>query len=163
MIKLRVIGIEKGEYQQEWLLDGTKFFEEDYEFDGEIEVNTKVHYDGLKYKLSFDFYGELESICDISGEEFLEEIEGEYEVYFKITSTGIQFVNQEDENLFELDDNIIEIDDLVRQEMILAIPLKRISPKYKDKEFSDLHPELTKDEQKADNPAFSKLKNLNFN
>ena len=163
MIKLRVLGIEKGEYQQDWFLDGSEFFDGEYKFDGEIEVNTKVYYDGSKYKLSFDFYGELESVCDISGEDFLEEVEGEYEVYFKINSTGIQFVNQEDENLFDLDDNIIEIDDLIRQEIILAIPLKKVSPKYKDKEFSDLHPELTKSDTKAENPAFSKLKNLNFN
>ncbi|MDC1068190.1 DUF177 domain-containing protein [Candidatus Kapabacteria bacterium] len=165
MLKIRVIGIEKGEYTSQFFVDGKAFFDGEYIFEDEIEVNAKMSYNDTRFKLHFDFYGELKSICDRSGEDYLEEVEGEYESHFRITQEGLSFVDPDDNDMITLDDNQIVIDEILKQEIILAIPLKRISPKYKNKEFSELHPDYSNNhkEEVKENPAFSSLKKLNFN
>lgn len=166
MLKIRVIGIEKGEYTNEFYFNGEEVFDQkEYQFEDEIEVNTHLVFNESQYRLKFEYYGELFLTCDRSAERYLEEIEGEHEVHFKITSEGINFIDKEDEGSFELEGNSIDITELVKQEMILAVPLKRVSPKYRDKEFSELHPEFTEKSEtdEKENPAFSKLKKLNFN
>ena len=44
----------------------------------------------------------------------------------------------------------------------MALPMKRISPNYKDKNFEDLFPEFIK-ENIAENNPFAKLKDLKLN
>lgn len=165
LIKIRIIGLEKGEHTAETFIGGEELFEKKYEFHDDIEIDSKLIVTDNRYRLKLDYFGQVKLTCDISAEEYLEDIEGSYELHFKIESEGIKFTGEDDSDRVSLIGNYLDVSELIKQEMILGIPLKRVSPKYRDKEFSQIHPELTDEakEEEKENPAFSKLKKLNFN
>lgn len=162
MVKIRIIGIEEGQHRNSFVIQADKLFGEQSEFIDEIEIETITKFMGGTIKVSIEYFAEAKLICDRSGEEFIEDIEGSYELIFEFHAGVPEAVDVEDRERTEIEGNGLVIDELLRQELKLAIPLKKISPKFKDVDFDEIHPELSKEKDK-ENPTWNKLKNLNFN
>ncbi len=88
--------------------------------------------------------------------------------HFRIDSQLFDLQTDEedgDEILLRDDDDFIDITEEVRQELVIHLPMKRVSPAYAGVSFETLHPELlTKEEEKndGDNSPFAALKHLNI-
>jgi uncharacterized metal-binding protein YceD (DUF177 family) len=105
--------------------------------------------------------------CDLSGEDFEQKIEAPIMKYFRIDSQLFNLQTEEDgdEILLRDDEEFIDITEEVRQELVIHLPMKRVSPAYADVSFETLHPGLlSKEEEKndGDNSPFAALKHLNI-
>jgi uncharacterized metal-binding protein YceD (DUF177 family) len=103
----------------------------------------------------------------LSGEEFEQKIEAPIMKHFRIDSQLFNLQTEEDgdEILLRDDEDFIDITEEVRQELVIHLPMKRVSPAYADVSFETLHPGLlTKEEEKndGDNSPFAALKHLNI-
>lgn len=166
MFKIRVIGLEEGKHNLDIQVDNFKQLNGDYvfnntRFEGELEVLVnKLNIKGL---LSAD----VELICDRSGKDFTERVEREIDFLFKFNAKGIEILDDDIENhLFKLEGNQLNFNDLMYEELLLALPLKKIAPEYRDVEFDKLFPKYSAKEvkeEKKENSAWNELKKLNFN
>lgn len=168
MFKIRVIGLEEGIHNLE--IESKKFsaLSEEYifentSFSGEMQVHTN------KITIKGTVSAKLELICDRSGKEFTEKISRNVDLLFKFNIKGIELLDDDiDESLYRLEGNKLNINDLMYEELILALPLKKIAPEYRDVEFEKLFPKFSakeniEKEEKKDSSTWNELKKLNFN
>lgn len=104
-------------------------------------------------------------VCDYSLENFEQNINISLNLIFKLNVSKTEkelFFDEDNIIFYNNDDNDIDISQHLREELIMALPMKRISPNYKDKNFEDLFPEFIK-ENIAENNPFAKLKDLKLN
>lgn len=112
--------------------------------------------------LSFQVSGTVQAICDVSAEPFNLPLERSFELHVKFGPEE----NKDDDELWILheDEYKINVAQVLYEEMVLAIPAKRIHPEV---ENGTLENEIMKKlkEQKTDNkkeidPRWDKLKDL---
>jgi hypothetical protein len=120
------------------------------EFTGELKITGMLRKHGKHFLLDLVAETKAQLLCDVSGEEFEETIVAECSVEY-IANTQLALLKMEDadrEPPFYIrdDETNIDITDDIRQELAVRLPLKRVSPKYRDKEFTDVFPHY------ADNP-----------
>jgi len=118
-------------------------------------------------RVNFHISSDVELICDRSLEPYIQPIESDYEVVFKVDVKE----ETEDENgavrRFNFSSNTLSIEEEVRDTILLNIPIKKLHPKYIDedgkatnfetKSFGDIPDE---DETEAIDPRWEKLKKL---
>lgn len=104
-----------------------------YAFKGgmiDLEFYRTLHF----IRVSFLLKADVELVCDRSLEPFIDPVETEYEVIFKVD------VQEEtaDENgavrRFNFDTNTLSIEQEVRDTLLLQIPIKKLHPRYLDSE-----------------------------
>ena len=118
-------------------------------------------------RVNFHVSSDVELTCDRSLEPYIQPIESDYEVVFKVDVKE----ETEDENgavrRFNFSSNTLSIEDEVRDTILLNIPIKKLHPKYIDengqvtnfetKSFGDIPDE----NESADiDPRWEKLKKL---
>ena len=167
MFKIRVIGLEEGKHNLNIQVDKFSALSSDYVFNntkflGELNVHTnKINIKGI---ISAD----VELVCDRSGREFTESVEREIDLLFKFNVKGIELLDDDiDDSFYKLEGNLLNLNDLMYEELILALPFKKIAPEYRDVEFDKLFPKYSasdeKIEEQKDSSAWNELKKLNFN
>lgn len=132
---------------------------------GEIEL---LFYRTLHFiRVNFHVDSDVELTCDRSLEQYIQPIETDYEVVFKVDVKE----EKEDENgavrRFNFSTNSLDIEDEVRDTIFLNIPIKKLHPKFLDdegkpkdfetKSFGDIPDD--EDTEIAD-PRWEKLKEL---
>ncbi len=143
------------------------------EFFGQVEFEGIVRKIRDKYTIKGMAYCDAKLICDLSNEEFIEEIEAEIEMSF-IQDSEMALEIEESNGETNLGEYYIYNDEIyldltydIGEALSVSLPLKRIAPGYEGKEITDLYPELVKKEEngKSDDKEspFSALKGLNFN
>ena len=166
MFKIRVIGLEEGKHILEIQADEFSALSGDYVFEntkftGEMLVHTN------KINIKGYISANVELLCDRSGKEFTERVERDIDLVFKFNLKGIELLDDDiDDSLYKLEGNKLNLNDLMYEELILAIPLKKIAPEYRDIEFDKLFPKYSAKEvkeEKKENSAWNELKKLNFN
>lgn len=173
MIKIDIKGIKDGKHKGLLELPGTEaegLFEEFY---GNIEINYTIE----KYHNRYQIYLELKSkaslICDISAEEFTEEIITELKLSV-IADTERYLMQKEIEDKTETelyipeDEDYIDITREAVEQLAVSLPMKRVAPAYREKSFEELYPEIAAENDKIDDndqidDRWSKLKNLKLN
>lgn len=146
---------------------GEEFIENIY-LDGYIDKTSN------QLNLKLNITTNLNLICDYSLDNFSEKIEKEVMIICKLDNISSEekeyYKDFENFIFYKLDESEIDISDIIREELILTIPMKKISPKYRDKSFEELYPEYSASsemnnkmdiEEKA-NP-FAVLKNVKLN
>ena len=117
------------------------------EFFGEIKIEGLLR----KYGKRFAFTGTAECkaklICDLSLEEYEELITSELEISFMADSRLFMMRNEEDaaeadEKIVHEDDEFFDVSELVREQLALKLPMKRIAPKYREKDIKGNLPRL---------------------
>lgn len=142
MIKIFIQGLKDGEYDIDIESPANDVPEMVEEFFGNIHVEGKLR----KFAGRFTFIAEVEClaklICDRSLTEFEENIEADIKLSFK--ADGYKTNETDPETgviLFNPDDKYLDITDEIREILILNLPMKRIAPEYRKKDFSEIYPE----------------------
>jgi uncharacterized metal-binding protein YceD (DUF177 family) len=171
MLNISIKGLSDGKHPIELSTDAAEVADMFAEFTGEITVQGEVQKLGKRYILTGTALCEARLVCDMSGEEFTERITAPLSLNY-VANTNL-FLEQMDDSdpvqpyYIREDDVMIDITEEVRQELALSLPLKRIAPQYRDKDFSVLHPEYDAESSnttssKEMDPRWAALKNINF-
>lgn len=168
MLKLRIHGIKDEEtyFTLEDIVSNMQDLPE--EFFGNIIVEGKLTKIGKRFTVVGVAKCQANLICDISLENFTQEIIANFdytftvnnELYYLLREKG-EFENENGEIIIHEDDQFIDLSEELRQELILNIPMKKVAPKYRDKNLNEIYPELEIEEEAAD-PRWSELKKLKF-
>jgi uncharacterized metal-binding protein YceD (DUF177 family) len=165
-LEFNIVEIPEGESRRTVDLIGEDLDLSPYKFQGgRVEL---LFYKTLHFiRVNFHVDSDVELECDRSLESYIQPIESDYEVVFKVDVKE----EKEDENgavrRFNFNTNTLSIEDEVRDTIFLNIPIKKLHPKYLDEEgnpkefetksFGNTQPE--EDEEIAD-PRWEKLKEL---
>jgi uncharacterized metal-binding protein YceD (DUF177 family) len=144
MIKIFIQGLKDGEYDidiESPVSEVPDMFEE---FFGNIHVEGKLR----KFAGRFTFIAEVEClaklICDRSLTEFEENIETDIKLSFKADGYKTNdSVSETEEILFNPDDKYLDITNEIREILIISLPMKRVAPEYRKKDFSEIFPDYT--------------------
>jgi uncharacterized metal-binding protein YceD (DUF177 family) len=137
-----------------------------YDFSGgqvNLEFYRTLHF----IRVNFHVDSDVQLVCDRSLESYIQPIESDYEVVFKVDVEE----ETEDENgavrRFNFSSNTFSIEDEVRDTILLNVPIKKLHPKFLDEEgnpkdfgtkrFGDT--EECNESEKID-PRWEKLKKL---
>lgn len=170
MLKLFIQGMQDGE-QDFKLTTPIEEAESDFpEFFGLMKLYGKIRKLNNQFMINAIAECEAKMTCDISLEEFIENITCEFLLSVKADNLITDPVNDIDtDSITEIhiyaDDKEIDLTDLVIEELAVHLPMKRIAPELRGKEFKDIHPEYSAETDKlnTEDERWSKLKNLKFN
>lgn len=142
------------------------------EFCGSVVVKGELQKLANKYFFTGTAVCSARLLCDRSGEEYTEEVTANLRLHY-IANTDMYLLkrdNPEQEQPYYIrdDDKEISIVDDVRQELAIHLPMKRIAPAYRDKDFSDIYPSASADtsseqgEKDNTDERWAKLKDIRF-
>ncbi|NJB83112.1 YceD family protein [Wenyingzhuangia aestuarii] len=163
--KIPFVGLKEGKHQFDYQID-KKFFDafgydefEEVAFDVKIEFNKKE----TLLELDFVINGTVNVPCDITGEDFDLEVNGDFSLIVKFGET----FNNENENLLILPHQAyqVEVEQYVYELIVLSIPQKRIKPGVTRKGIKateELEEQLRSKEDKKEqvDPRWDQLKQL---
>lgn len=171
MLRFRIHGIKDGKHEIELQADVSKILEMPEEYFGIVKVKGIITKIGKRITYIGTVSCSAKLICDISTEEFIEEISSEFEfsflanndLYYLNKSKGT-FETESGEVIINEDEQEIDISEQIRQELMLNLPMKRISPEYRDKSIEDLFPEFmdTNPENKVIDERWKGLEGLSL-
>jgi uncharacterized metal-binding protein YceD (DUF177 family) len=167
MLQVRIHGIQDGKFNFELEEPVLNLAELPEEFVGNIKVFGSLTKIGKRYSVICNVTCIAKLICDVTLEEFEEEIKANFELNI-IANSELYYLNEENdikENesgdiIIHEDDQFVVLTDFVRQELILGTPMKKVSPKYRDKDFDEIYPELSSEKNQEINEQWSALKKL---
>ena len=125
------------------------------EFKDVVVIEGSVHHLGTKFYVEANVFAVATLECDRSLQEYKEEITAELALEFEYNS---ELANQQKEavpdgeELRGLFDEAMEIDltDDARQELTLALPMKRTAPQFRDLPLEEIHPDNVGDSANPD-------------
>lgn len=173
MLKIFIQGLKDGDYPVEAETNVTAVKDIFPEFFGVISFNGLLKIIGKRYTLTGVAKCNARLICDLSVEEYIEEITASVhcsflaeDIHHHRTSEGDDEVNE-----FKIsdDDKYIDITLEVIEELEVSLPMKRVAPHLRGKTFDELYPELVpglddkKDESEPIDDRWAALKNLKLN
>lgn len=165
-LEFKIVEIPEGESRRTVDLSGEDLDLSPHEFKGgEIQL---LFYRTLHFiRVNFHVDSDVELVCDRSLEPYIQPVESEYEVVFKVDVKE----ETEDENgavrRFDFSSNTLNIEDEVRDTIFLNVPIKKLHPKFLDdegkpkefetKSFGDVKED---DDSELADPRWEKLKEL---
>jgi len=164
-LTFNIVEITEGESRQDKILEPEDLDLSPYTFIGggiEIHFNRQRQFIEVNYEVR----GGVELTCDRSLKPFEHPVETTYSVIFK---TDVQ-QETEDENgavrRFNFSNNTFSIEKEVRDSVLLKIPIKKIHPKFRNKEgeIEEFEPKsfgkAPEDEEEKIDPRWKKLKEI---
>jgi uncharacterized metal-binding protein YceD (DUF177 family) len=170
------IGLKEGIHQFEYTIDKKffDFFNYDDFYDSKVKVILSFLKNTTIIELDFTFTGWVEVACDVTTELFHQPIET---VSHLIVKFGEEY-NDVDEELLIIpfSENKINVAQYIYEEIVLAVPIKRIHPGVTDgtlhsevleklkefeiKEDQEEEEQQEEDKTKENDPRWNKLKDL---
>lgn len=123
------------------------------EFFGEIDLEGELRVIGNRFSFTGTARCNAELVCDRTLKKFVETIEADISLSYLIATSGIdmeEVENDEKERVIAKEDKYINITKDVCEELILNIPMKKIAPKVRDKEFEDIYPQYSAKKKRKD-------------
>lgn len=165
-LDFKIVEIPEGESRRTVDLSEEDLDLSPYKFVGgkvDLKFYRSLHF----IRVNFEVDSEVELECDRSLENYIQPIESEYEVVFKVDVQE----EKEDENgavrRFDFSTNSLSVEDEVRDTIFLNIPIKKLHPKFLDEEgkpkdfetksYGDTHED---DDTEMVDPRWEKLKEL---
>lgn len=148
MFKIQIQGLKDGIYEieQSCTAEDIPYIAEEYFGNVSLKGNLKV------LGKRFYFTGEAECkarlICDISLNEFVENIKVSLKIFFFSDSSlrKVQYYDPK-QDLAEViigeDDKYIDLTNEIREQLVVNLPMKRISPEFAGKTLEEIYPEYT--------------------
>jgi uncharacterized metal-binding protein YceD (DUF177 family) len=144
MLEISVKGVQEGRQEIELNCPAVEICGSFPEFVDEVQVDVELMKIGQRYQLKCHAECDALLICDYSLKEFRERISAEFSVeYVFNTELFLQQQEQGEIDAFDVhaiheDESSINITDDVVQELAVRIPLKRISPEFREKSLEDI-------------------------
>jgi uncharacterized metal-binding protein YceD (DUF177 family) len=149
------------------------------EFYGEVTLKGKLKILGKRYTIDAQVSSMAKLLCDVSLEDYNEEISADISVAY-LANTDLYYARQDEDNedfeteiVIHEDDKFIDLTEEVTQQLNVSLPMKRVAPKYRDKELEEIYPEFTdssdkdntenKDQNEDIDERWSALKKLKLN
>jgi uncharacterized metal-binding protein YceD (DUF177 family) len=133
-------------------------------------VNLTVWRLGHRYTLKGKSECTARMICDRSLQEFDEKIQCDFSLVYradtKLFLESGKNPNNENEIIIREDYKYIEISTEVIEHLALNLPMKRVAPEFRDKEITEIFPELSSDRIVSENSVddrWTKLKDFKIN
>ena len=161
MIEFKVSDIPLGESEETLSLKKGELDLGSYEFaGGELDLRFDREEDTIR--IFFTIKTELTLICDRSLEPFPFDVDEDYEVIYRLD--GEEYSDDVEVTVKPLasHDNVIQIDQEVRDTILLAIPAKKLHPRYLDENGEPTDFQATYGEETID-PRWEPLKSLKKN
>ncbi len=145
-VSVSLVGLQNGQREFEVVVPASSIEGLVSEYQTDVQVRGTVYRNGRKLHVSYTVNADALLVCDRSLEEFVEPISVDGELDYAFDGelhARQQGVELDPEEVRGLRDDAQEIDltDDVRQDLAIAIPMKRVSPAYRDVEISSLLPE----------------------
>ena len=111
---------------------------------------------------------EMKLKCDLSLEEYSEKIEADIKINIikRQDSMKVESNNEESDNTILISDEQqkVDISEIVAQELLVKIPMKKVAPQHRGKRIEDIHPSVNRNDDKEEGQSpFDVLKKLNNN
>lgn len=140
------------------------------EFNGKIEITGQLRKLGKRFTFTGELEGTARLVCDRTLVEYDETIKSNISVSFIVdgpaAKKGLEIQDGEDIPIRD-EDKTIDLAGEIRQQLILALPMKRIAPEYRDKELNEIFPEIVtdnnEDAQSEVDERWAALKNIKLN
>lgn len=163
-IVVSIKGLQSGSRTFEETVPATSISGIVAEIAGDVHVNGQVNRISRRLRIHVSISATAHLICDRSLEEFDEPItaEGDYEFLFDTDLAVEQRGELLDPDVVRglpVDATEVDITEDVRQELALAIPMRRIAPKYRQLELNEMYPGISNEEPASDE-RWAALKNL---
>jgi uncharacterized metal-binding protein YceD (DUF177 family) len=168
MLKISILGMEDGDHAFHSSCDSSLIQDMFPEFNGEVEIAGMIKKQGKRLTLNAIASCMSTLTCDISGEDFEQKIEAPINKHYRLDTQLFDLLKDKDDGdeiILRDDEDFIDITEEVRQELVIHLPMKRISPAYMDVTFETLHPGLIRKEEEkndGDQSPFAALKHLNI-
>ncbi|HRP02507.1 MAG TPA: DUF177 domain-containing protein [Candidatus Kapabacteria bacterium] len=165
MLKIDIHGMKDGEHEitlSSEISESECMFEE---FSGFIELNGRIRKVGNRYSLKSTVKANANLVCDRSLKNYNEIVNCEVNLAF-IANTKAFLENSvkdiDSDILIREDAQYIDITHEAIELLALSLPMKRVAPEYKNKDITEIFPELTNSENATDE-RWSKLKDFKIN
>lgn len=164
-ISLSLIGINDGVHPFEMQVDAREINNLGEEFQGGVSVSGALQRSGRRVHIDATVSANAHLTCDLSLEDYVELFSPKLSLEYRLdnelaaTQAGIDVEPDEIRGLRE-DQHYLDITDDVRQELMLAVPMKRVAPQYRDKDIVELHPELLDEPEPPADDRWAALRNL---
>ncbi|MFA7325364.1 MAG: YceD family protein [Candidatus Kapaibacterium sp.] len=147
---VEISGIADGDFKSE-IIDSEVF----------IEGSLRVYNDRII--LNGKAWTSAKLVCDLSLEEYRERIEAEVNINI-IKGMKEEYRTEKDENIIYVgeEEKNANITEIVVQELLVKVPMKKVAPQYKDKDIEEIYPEIKEIKKEGLSP-FDILKNLKHN
>lgn len=169
-LEFNIVEIPEGESQQVVGLTEEDLDLSPHEFKGgevQLQFYRALHF----IRVNFHVDSDVELTCDRSLEPYIQPVESDYEIVFKVDVQE----EKEDENgavrRFDFSTNTLSVENEVRDTIFLNIPIKKLHPKFLDEEgnpkdfetksFGDIKEE--DDDTEIADSRWEKLKKLKNN
>ena len=173
MIQIFIRGLKDGKHSVEIEAPVNEIPDISPEFFGNVSIIGNFRKHQQRYTFECKVVCSVKLICDLSLEEYEDIVEFQYRTSFiKDNSLYFDQKNREietyEERAIHEDDKFIDITNDLREELIIHLPMKRISPGYRTKSFEELYPEysvknnIRKTDKKVDD-RWSALKKIKMN
>ncbi len=163
------IGLKEGNHSFQYQIDNTFFEEFQYNEFNETDINIDINFikKSTLLELTFSITGTVNIPCDVTGELYNQNIEGEYKLVVKF---GPEFNDDNDEILIlPYDEYQMNVAQYIYELAVLSVPTKRVHPdvlngtmeseSLKKLKELEVNKEKTVEEQATD-PRWDKLKDL---
>ncbi|ASW75728.1 DNA-binding protein [Chryseobacterium piperi] len=160
-------GLKNGKHKFKFEIDQSFFqlFDTEQEFTNPkiaVDVLLDKHTTFLEFEIKID--GIVELVCDITNDEFNHPIENEISVLVKF---GEEY-DDSDENVITIlsTDHAFNVAQLIYENVMLSIPMKKVSPNVSDEDlaildqFSPKNIEETEEKEPESDPRWEALKKL---
>lgn len=144
MLKILIQGLKDGVYEINQVTNANSIPDIFSEFIGDIKLQGQLRKLGNKY--TFTGKAECNAIltCDLSLVEFNELIVADINACFIADSSMLKLkdknTNNYNEYIISEDDKYIDLTNEVREELAVNLPMKRVAPQFRDKNFEELYP-----------------------
>jgi uncharacterized metal-binding protein YceD (DUF177 family) len=170
MIGISTKGMNDGKHEIDLSVSPGEAKDLPEEFAGDIRIKGNLTKLGKRYNFEGRVTCKAILICDRSLEEY-EELIGNELKWTCLEDSAVFRENLDSEpvpgELYALEeDHEIDITNEVTEQLIVAIPMKKIAPEYRGKEIEDIYPGHVpekKDSNEQVDSRWSKLKEIKFN
>ena len=154
MIMLEIVATRDGNHPFSIEADASEILGMPQEFRGAVHAEGVLRKHGHRYSVRANVSATAHLICDRSTEEFEDAISSNMDLEFmvdhdlSVAQQGrVHELDDDEVRGLREEDNAIDISDDVRQVLILALPLKRVAPAYRDKPLEEIFPMMNDDPQ----------------
>lgn len=132
-LEFHIVEIPEGQSQRVLTLDNDDLDLSPYTFKGgeiELDFYRTLHF----IRVNFTVHSGVEIQCDRSLEYFVQPIDADYEVLFKV---DVQEETEDEDSAvrrFDFSSNTLAVGEEVRDTIMLNIPIKKLHPRFLDEE-----------------------------
>ncbi len=170
MLKIFIQGLKNGEYPIEAQCEARAVMTDYEEFIDNITVKGSMKILGNRYTLDFTAECDAKLTCDISLNEYIEKVSCNIKLSYLADEELFRFgqgsdIANAEARILHPDDKFLDITEEVREELAVNLPMKRISPEYRDKSLVELYPDIVVEKNTApiEDDRWKDLKKIRFN